>query len=69
MGQIIIGVVGLLALLLLFQRWFWLLVFWVGGLASFFAMLASIIHFQILGALGFFFLMSICWGISGMIAK
>ncbi|MCG7932216.1 MAG: hypothetical protein ABW104_13740 [Candidatus Thiodiazotropha sp. 6PLUC2] len=38
-----------------------------GGLASLFAMLASIIHFQILGALGYFILMAICWGIFGLI--
>lgn len=33
------------------------LVLWV---TSLFAMIASIIHFQILGALGFFVLMAIC---------
>ena len=33
------------------------------------AMLASIIHFQILGALLFFFLMWICWAIAGVIAN
>ena len=46
------------------QRWFWVLVFGLGGLASCFSMLASIIHFQILGAIGFFILMVILWGIA-----
>jgi len=44
------------------HRWFWVLVFLTAGLASCFAMLASIIHFQILGAVAFFFLMAVCWG-------
>jgi hypothetical protein len=51
---------------LLFQRWFWMLAFFVGGLASCFSMLASIIYFQIFAAVGFFFLMVICWGIMSM---
>jgi hypothetical protein len=57
------------ALWLMVQRWFWILAFFIGGLASAFATLASIIHFQILGALLFFFLMFICWGIMGFIAS
>jgi hypothetical protein len=55
-------------LALMKQRWFWVLVFFVAGLASCFAMLASIIHFQILGAVSFFFLMAFCWGFAGGIA-
>jgi hypothetical protein len=47
---------------------FWVLVFFLVGLASRFAMLASIIHFQILGAVGFSFLMAVCWGFAGGIA-
>jgi len=61
--EIALVIIGILALLLLTQRWFWLLAFWFGGLISLFAMIASIIHFQILSALGFFVLMTICWGI------
>jgi len=57
----ILVILGLGALWLATQRWFWALLFFVGALASFFAMAASIIHFQILGAVGFFFLMWICW--------
>jgi hypothetical protein len=41
-------------------RGFWLAAVAIGGLASLFAMLASIIHFQILGALGFAFLVAVC---------
>lgn len=67
-GLVIAGGLGLLALWLLTQRWFWLLTFFTGGLASCFAMLASIIHFQIFGAVGFFFLMMICWLIMAAIA-
>jgi hypothetical protein len=55
-------------LVLMTQRWLWVLVFFVAGLASCFAMLASIIHFQILGAVSFFFLMAVCWGFAGGIA-
>jgi hypothetical protein len=32
------------------------------------AMLASITHLQILGGVGFFFLMAVCWGFAGGIA-
>jgi hypothetical protein len=60
---------GLICLVLITQRWFWLLVFGISGLASFFALLASIIHFQILGALGFCFLMWICWMVTAVIAE
>lgn len=43
--------------------------FLFAGLASLFAMIASIINFQILGALGFFVLMGIFWGILGAISE
>ncbi len=61
-------VLALIALFLITQRWFWLLVFFFAGLASLFAMIASIFHFQILGAIGFFVLMTICWVILVAIA-
>jgi len=61
-------VLGLIALVLITQRWFWLLVFGLSALASCFAMIASIIHFQILAAVGFFILMSILGGITSVIA-
>ncbi|MEO6319201.1 MAG: hypothetical protein ABIR56_00940 [Polaromonas sp.] len=66
---VVLVALGIAALLLMTQRWFWLLVFGFSGLASLFAMLASIIHFQILGALGFFMLMSISWSIAGAVAS
>jgi hypothetical protein len=59
---------GVGELALMTHRWFWVLVFFTAGLASCFAMLASIIHFQILGAVAFFFLMAVCWGFAGGIA-
>jgi hypothetical protein len=42
------------------QRWFWLLAFGISAIASAFSTLASIFHFEILWALGFFFLTIIC---------
>jgi hypothetical protein len=50
-----------LGILLITQRWFWMLVFGIGGLAAAFSTLASIFHFQILWALGFFFLAVLCY--------
>jgi hypothetical protein len=66
---VILIIFGIIALVLITQRWFWLLAFGIGGLASIFAMVASIIHFQILGALGFFVLSSVCWNIVGAISE
>jgi len=51
----------IVALMLITQRWFWMLFFGIGGLAAAFSTLASIFHFQILWALGFFFLAIICY--------
>ncbi|RLL52747.1 hypothetical protein D8Y20_07020 [Mariprofundus sp. EBB-1] len=67
--QTILIIAVIIILLLVFQRWFWLLVFGIGGLASLFAMIASIIHFQILGALGFFALMIVCLGFFGALSE
>ena len=53
--------IAIAALWLMGQWWFWAFLSFVGGLASFFAMVASVIYFQIWGAVGFFFLMAICW--------
>ena len=66
-NALIFGLV-VLAIVLLTQRWFWLLVFGISGLAAAFSTLASIFHFQILGALGYFFLTVICWGIASAIS-
>jgi hypothetical protein len=51
------------------QRWFWILALFLAGLAALFAMIASIIHFQILWAIGFFILMTLCWGILELVAQ
>ena len=63
-GLLLIG-----CLYLMTRKWFWLGVFGIGALASAFATLASIIHFQILGAVAFFFLMAICGVIAMLIAE
>ena len=49
-----------LGILLITQRWFWLIAGALGAVASFFAVCASVIHFEILGAMGFFLLMIGC---------
>lgn len=66
--DIFLVIIGILCIFLIMQRWFWLLLFGIGGLAAAFTTLACIIHFQILGALGAFFLMVVCWVIAGFIA-
>lgn len=55
---LVVGVIFLIT-----QRWFWLIASGLGAIASFFAMCASVIHFQILGAMGFLFLLAICGAI------
>ena len=45
MEIIILGLLGLLALFLITQRWFWVISLGLGGLASCFAMIASVIYF------------------------
>mgnify|MGYP001571492857 CR=1 FL=1 len=62
-------VLGIAAIYLMTRKWFWLVAFGIGALASAFATLASIVHFQILGALGFFFLAVICGFIASAIAS
>lgn len=58
----------LVALLIVTRRWFWVAVFFFSGLAALFAMVASVIHFQILAAVGFFVLMVVCWGLLSAVA-
>lgn len=38
------------------QRWAWAVAFGIGAIASWFTVLAMIVHFQILGAVGMFIL-------------
>jgi len=61
-------ILGIIALTMITSPGFWRLVFAIGGLASGFAMLASIIYFQILAALGFFILMCLLWTLAAAIA-
>jgi len=62
-GIVIVGIIFLAT-----RRWFWVLVFGLGAVASCFSMIASIIHFQILWAMGFFILMVILGIITSIIA-
>ena len=52
----IIAIALVAAFLLARQRWFWMLAGWLGGIASGFTMLACIVSFQILAAMGFMIL-------------
>jgi uncharacterized RDD family membrane protein YckC len=54
---------GILALviLLLAQRWIWVIIFFLGGAAALIATLVSIFYSEILVALGFLLLWLICW--------
>ena len=49
---ILVGL-AVIALWLMTKRWFWVLSFALATLASAFTVIASVIHFQILGAVGF----------------
>lgn len=61
----ILGIVALVVgAFLVTRRWFWVLAFGLGTLASAFTVLASIIHFQILGAVGFSILTAILYGLT-----
>ncbi len=65
-----VGIFGIFigVVFLLFLRWLWVVVFFASGWAACFSMLASIIHFKILAAVGFYFLMHICWRFAAEIA-
>ena len=64
-GKLIIGLI-ICILLILFIPEVRLLIFGLAGIASFFAMIASIIHFQIFGALLFFILSIILFWIASI---
>ena len=64
----ILGVILLLGLWLLTQRWFWFIALGLSALASAFACIASIIHFQILAAVGFFVLAFVLFAITSAVA-
>ena len=56
---------GVLALviLLLAERWVWVIIFFLAGAASIIAAFASVIHSEILIAFCFLVLWLICWGV------
>ena len=56
-----------LFLVLIMQRWLWVWGLFLAAMASFFAMIASIIHFQILAALGFFMLSGALFSLTSFI--
>jgi len=59
--EIFFVLAAIVAIYLATQRWFWMLASWLGLVASVFAMIASIISFQILGAMGFLLLAGLCY--------
>lgn len=62
--NVILIILAVVALILVTQRWFWVFLFGLGTLASGFTIIASVIHFQILGAVGFTVLTFILWAIT-----
>lgn len=62
-------IIWIIVLFLFTKKWFWIIVLFFWWLASCFSMIASIIYFQILGAIGFFILMCICWWILSLIKE
>ena len=66
--MLILAGIFLLGLWLLTQRWFWIITLSLSTLASAFACIASIIYFQILGAVGFFVLAFVLFAITSAIA-
>jgi len=67
--EVAIVIASMVAVFLITQRWFWLTLFIVGAIASILAVIASVIHFQILAALGFLALAVICVWISSFIRE
>lgn len=57
MEVLIWGVIAVVLMALMMQRWFWSTAFTLAQITALFAMIASIIHFQILAAVGLFILL------------
>jgi uncharacterized membrane protein YoaK (UPF0700 family) len=57
MEALIWGAIAVVLIALMMQRWFWSMTFTLAQIAALFAMIASIIHFQILAAVGLFVLL------------
>jgi hypothetical protein len=69
METIIWGVIGILMLMFLLRAWFWALLSGLGGLVAGFTAFDCIIHFQILGAIGFLFLAILLLGTTVVILE
>lgn len=67
-GILLLGLLRSLGLFLLTQRWFWFVACGLSALASAFACIASIIHFQILAALGYFVLAFVLFAMTSAVA-
>jgi len=52
-----------IAILLMAQRWFWVLALGIGSLASFLCIFACVFHFMILQAMGCILLTMVLYGI------
>ena len=67
--EIALTLLAALAIIFVNRRWFWVIALGLGSLVSFFAMIASVVHFQILGAVGFFILMAVLVSLSVMLSE
>lgn len=56
-------------IVLMFKRGFWIFSIGIGSVMSCLALLDALIHFQIIVAIGYFFLMLVCWAIAREIAN
>ena len=65
-GLVILALI--IFLVLMFQRWFWLIALGIGSLASCVAMLVSIIHLNFASALGYVIAMVVLWFVAKEIA-
>jgi membrane protein implicated in regulation of membrane protease activity len=68
-NEFILIIVGLIAIALMTQKRFWILVLGLCTLASGFTVLASIINFQIIVAVGFTVLTVVLASISGKVIE
>jgi hypothetical protein len=68
-ANLVLIILGIVGIFLITQRWFWAIVLFFGGLASSFSVLASIVHWQILPAIGFFILSSFIWGLFALVTE
>lgn len=65
-GLTIAGLI--ICLVLIFQRWFWLIALGIGSLVACVEMMASITHLRIIAAIGYMVVMVVCWSIAKRIA-